>query len=396
MKDTWRFNGNELNYLMQVLNSGEVAGMSGSSNQNFERKFADKVNAKYGITFNSGTSTLHAALHALNVRAGDEVIVPALTVIANLHVIIAQGAVPIFADIDLESFNIDPIDVERKITERTKAIMLVPLYGLPCDYDSFLKISKRTGVPIINDAAQSPLAKYKGKDIASIFDITSFSFDATKHMSTGDGGMITTNSEETAVLIRKFGCLGYSTLQAGDGRVRIKKEVFQNPDFSRHNDIGLNYRMSEFQAAVGLAQLERLDEFIKLRQKIASIYLDVLSESKIFVPQKESNESEHVYWTLALRLIDKNITWEKFRQKFVQNGGSGVYAAWKLLYQEDVFKTGRWMLNNPNIYKNYKHYVCENAELVQGQIMQFPLNDSSVNDAMVNVDAFDKTLRYFS
>ncbi|MDB9872765.1 DegT/DnrJ/EryC1/StrS family aminotransferase, partial [Alphaproteobacteria bacterium] len=235
MKDTWRFDGNELSYLKDVLVSGEVAGMSGSANQTFEKKFAKLVGANYGVTFNSGTSTLHAALHALGVARGDEVIIPALTVIANFDVIIAQGAIPVFADVQLDTFNIDPIDVKRKINSKTKAIMIVPLYGAPCDYDAFLEISRSTGVPIINDAAQAPLAIYKGRPIASLFDICSFSFDATKHMTTGDGGMITTLSDETARQIRKFGCLGYRALEAGDGRVRTNKDIFQNPNYSRHD-----------------------------------------------------------------------------------------------------------------------------------------------------------------
>ena len=258
IKDNWRFSKDEVKLIAKVIKTGDSSSMSGSMNKIFENSFARTVGAKYAIAFNSGTSTLHAALHSLDVGYGDEVIVPALTVIADLNVIIAQNAIPVFADVNPNTFNIDPKDLENKITSRTKAIIVVPLYGLPCEYDEIKKISKKYGVKVINDAAQAPLAEYKGKPIASLFDITSFSFDATKHMTTGDGGMITTNNKNTAIKIRKFGCLGYKALTAKDGRIRNIKDIFQSPNYSRHDDIGLNYRMSEFQGAIGVAQTRKL------------------------------------------------------------------------------------------------------------------------------------------
>lgn len=400
MKDTWRFDGEELTNLKEVLDSGEVGGMTGSANQRFESAFAKVVGANYAVTFNSGTSTLHAALHALGVGRGDEVIIPVLTVIANLHVILAQSAIPVFADIDIDTFNIDPTDVLKKITPKTKAIIIVPLYGAPCDYDSFIEISKTTGVPIINDAAQAPLAKYNHRQIASLFDITSFSFDATKHMSTGDGGMITTLSEETAVRIRKFGCLGYKALSAGDGRIRMQKDIFQSPEYSRHDDIGLNYRMSEFQAAVGLAQVKKLKYFVNLRQSIADEYSKLIDGCNFLIPQQHFEkvrvDGSHAYWTFVCRLDSETVLWHDFRRKFIEFGGSGIYAAWKLIYQEDVFTSGAWKKRDPELYANYKPSVCSVAEKVQPQLMQFPLNHSSLEDAKGCIDALKHTIEYFS
>ena len=395
IKDDWRFSNDEVKLITKVILSGESSSMSGSINKRFEEKFAKTVGAKYAIAFNSGTSTLHAALHSLDVGYGDEVIVPALTVIADLNVIIAQNAIPIFADVNPYTFNIDPKDLENKITSRTKAIIVVPLYGLPCEYDEIKKISKKYGVKVINDAAQAPLAEYKGKPIASLFDITRFSFDATKHMTTGDGGMITTNNKNTAIKIRKFGCLGYKALTAKDGRIRNIKDIFQSPNYSRHDDIGLNYRMSEFQGAIGMIQTKKLKKLVNLRRKIAFQFSQVIKNCKYLLPQETSKDMKHSYWTFTVRNINKNISWKNFRKKFKEFGGTGIFASWKLLYQEDVFKNGNWKKRCPKLYKNYRHHVCKNAEKIQKQLFQFPLNFKNTKSAQKSIIALKKTIKYF-
>ena len=395
IKDNWRFSNDEVKLISKVIKSGNTSSMSGSMNKIFENSFAKTVGAKYAIAFNSGTSTLHAALHALDVCYGDEVIVPALTVIADLNVIIAQNAIPVFADVDPYTFNIDPKDIEKKITKKTKAIIVVPLYGLPCDYDQIIKISKKYEVKVINDAAQAPLAEYKGLPIASLFDITSFSFDATKHMTTGDGGMITTNNKNTANKIRKFGCLGYKALTAKDGRIRNIKDIFQSPNYSRHDDIGLNYRMSEFQGAVGVAQTRKLKKFVSLRRKIAFQFSKAVNDCTFLLPQATSKEKKHSYWTYTVRIINNNISWKNFRKKYKEFGGTGIFASWKLLYQEDVFKNGNWKKQCPKLYKNYKHHTCKNAEKIQKQLLQFPLNFKDIKSAQKSVLALKKTIKYY-
>ena len=155
MKNTWRFSGNEMNYLREVVDSGFGSGTSGSMNNRFEMAFSKKIGSKYAVTFNSGTSTLHAALFALDVFAGDEVIIPPLTVVSNIDVIFAQKAIPVFCDIDPDTFNIDPEDIKRKITNKTKAIMPVSIYGLSCDLDPIMKIAKENNIRVINDAAEA-------------------------------------------------------------------------------------------------------------------------------------------------------------------------------------------------------------------------------------------------
>ena len=155
MKNTWRFGERELNYVREVLDSGFGSSTSGNMNNRFESAFASAVGAEYAVTFNSGTSTLHAALDAVGVGYGDEVITSPLTVISNLDVILAQNAIPVFADIDEYTFNIDPRDVESKITKKTRAIMPISLYGVSCDLDALMAIGKSHGIPVINDAAEA-------------------------------------------------------------------------------------------------------------------------------------------------------------------------------------------------------------------------------------------------
>lgn len=395
MKNTWRFGEKEHRYIEEVFESGEGSATSGNFNNLFEHVFAGKVGARYGVTFNSGTSTLHAALHALDVGYGDEVIIPALTVYANLAVVIAQNAVPVFADIDPDTYNIDPADIARKVTPRTRCIMPVPLYGLPCDYDGIARIAEKHGLSVLNDAAQSYLAEYKGKPIASLFPITSYSLDATKHITTGDGGMIVTNDQRLAQRIRKFGSLGYKALTGEDGRIRINKDLFQDPNYSRHDELGLNYRMSEFAAAVGLAQAERMEYFVALRRKIAGLYADVVRGCDYLQPQKVPADCHSAYWTFTLRYKRTDLSWYDFRRKYMEYGGDGIYAAWKLLYQETVFTSGVWRRHCPPLYENYTFEPCPNAEVVQPQIMQFVANYESIEEATPKVEALAKTIKYF-
>ena len=275
MKNTWRFGDREFHYIREVLDSGFGSGTSGGMNNRFEQAFAETVGAKYAVTFNSGTSTLHAALDAVGVGYGDEVITTPLTVISNIDVILAQNAIPVFADVDASTFNIDPADVARKITPRTKAIMPVSLFGLTCDLGPLMDLGAQHGLPIVNDAAEAFGSTYNNRPIAEIAEITSYSTENSKHITTGDGGIVVTNDQTVAEHMRKFGSLGYAALKATDGRIRNNKDIFQNPAYKRHDAYGHNYRMPEVAAALGLAQTERMEEFLRLRCEIAEAYIDV-------------------------------------------------------------------------------------------------------------------------
>lgn len=397
MKNTWRFGDREFQLIREVLDSGFGSGTSGSMNNRFERAFAEKVGAPYAVTFNSGTSTLHAALHAVGVGYGDEVIVPPLTVVANFTVVVAQNAVPVFADIDPETLNIDPADVARKITPRTKAIMPVPLYGLPCDYDPILKVAEEHGITVINDAAQAFMATYKGRPIAEICPITSYSTENSKHITTGDGGIVVSTDERLATSMRKFGSLGYAALTSGDGRIRVNKELFQDPSYCRHDEYGLNYRMPEVAAAVGLAQTERMDWFVDMRRKIAGMYAAVVADCDYLAPQKVPDGYESTYWCYTVKYLRDDVSWQDFRRKYVDFGGDGIYAAWRLLYHETLVSSGRWKALCPPLYADieYPDGICPNAEAVQPLLMQFVNNYGSLEEAEPKVEALRRTIEYF-
>ena len=397
MNNTWRFTGNEFKYIKEVLDSGEGSGTSGNMNGRFEKAFANKVGAEKAITFNSGTGTLHAALYAAGVRAGDEVITTPLTVISNLDVILACNAIPVFADIDPGTFNIDPDDIAIKITNKTKAIMPVSLYGLSCDLDPIMKMAKQQGIIVVNDAAQAHMATYKGRPIAEIADITSYSLENSKHITTGDGGIVVTNDEQLALEMRKFGSLGYAALKSKDGRVRLNKDIFQDPDYKRHDDFGFNYRMPEVAAAIGLAQVERIEQFINNHKEVAKLYSEVVREASYLVPQKTPHGYGHTYWTYSLKYINDDIPWQMFRKKYIDFGGDGIYAAWALLYEETLVSSGRFREICPSVYDgiNFPRGICPHAEKVQSQIMQFVNNYGSVEEAGPKIDALVKTINYF-
>tara|TARA_R110000850_G_scaffold125586_17_gene244074 strand:- start:4116 stop:5312 length:1197 start_codon:yes stop_codon:yes gene_type:complete len=398
MKNTWRFGERELLYLKEVVDSGFGSGTSGDMNNRFERAFADKVGAKYAVTFNSGTGTLQAALYAFGVGYGDEVITTPLTVISNLDVILAMNAIPVFADIDPDTFNIDPEDIARKITPRTKAIMPVALYGLCCDMDPIMALSEKHGIPVIMDAAEAHMATYKGRSIGTIAQITSYSTENSKHITTGDGGIVVTDNEEYAMKMRKFGSLGYAALPAGDGRIRRHKDIFQDPAYKRHDAFGFNFRMPEVAAALGLAQTERMDFFIKLRTDIAALYSEAVKVCDYLVPQKTPEGYVNTYWTWTCRFEHRDVAWRDFRSKYVEFGGDGIYAAWALLYDETVFASGDWKKICPPLYGTlqYDRPICPVADTVQPKLMQFVTNFGGVEEAETHVEALRKTIRFFT
>jgi perosamine synthetase len=367
-------------------------------NNRFETKFAETIGAKYAITFNSGTSTLHAALAAAEVGPGDEVITTPLTVISNAYVVLARNAIPVFADVDKETFNIDPDDIERKITTKTKAIMPVSLFGLSCDLERIMDIAKRNNIYVINDAAQAFMAEYKGEKIAAIADMTNYSLENSKQITTGDGGIIVTNQEELATKMRKFSSLGYAALTSGDGRIRLNKDIFQDPNYKRHDGYGHNYRMPEVAAAIGLAQTERIDFFVDLRTKIAAAYEEAISGCEYLVPQKVPDGYKSTYWSFAVRYKRDDVSWQEFRKKYIEFGGDGIYACWVLLYDETYMRTGKFRELCPPYYENisYETGLCPNAEEIQPQLMQFVNNYGSVDEAMPKVEALKKTIAFFS
>ncbi len=398
MNNQWRFTGNELKYVSDVIASGEGSSTSGNYNSLFEQAFAKKCGAKYAVTFNSGTSTLHAALHALEVGYGDEVIMPPVTVISNFDVTIAANAIPVFADVDPETFNICPKDIEKRITPKTKAIMPVSVYGLSCDLGPIMEIAKKHNLVVINDAAEAHGATYQNKPISDYANITSYSTENSKHIATGDGGIITTNDPEMAKRCRKFASLGYHAMTADSGKVRlIAKDELQDPTYKRHDSFAYNYRMPEVAAAIGLAQTERYENFVDTRESIGLAMHDVVSTSNFMIPQKKIEGSRNTYWTFATRFTHTEVTWQEFRKKFMENGGESIYGCWALTYDEPVVANGQYKYHNPPLYNSleYDRASYPNAEIIQPQLMLFPVNYPSLNDAKPVIEALEKTLRHY-
>ncbi len=398
MKNTWRFGKEEFDYIREVLDSGFGSSTSGDMCKRFEEAFARKVGSKYAIAFNSGTATLQAGLEAAGAGYGSEVIMPPLTVMSNVFVTLQQNAIPVFADIDPDTFNIDPNEIEKQITDKTKAIMPVALYGLPCDMDPINELAERYNLCVINDAAEAHMAVYKGRPIAAMAHITSYSTENSKHITSGDGGIVVTDNEEYAITMRKFGAAGYAALKSGDGRVRMHKDIFQDPTYKRHDAFGYNYRMPEVAAAMALAQTEKLDMFIDLRLEIAKMYDKAVAGCNYLVPQLTPEGSVNTYWTYALKYERDDVSWQEFRKKYTEFGGDGIYAAWALSYEETVISSGTFKKICPPLYDNltFPEGICPVAEEIQPKLMQFVTNYGSVEEAAPKVEALSKTIDFFA
>ena len=395
-----KYLGNELEYIKKVLAAESWSATSGNWNQTLERAFAKRFGVKYAVALNSGTSTLHAALEAAGVGPGDEVISPAMTVIMDSTATIHANAVPVYADVDPDTFNMDPKDVERKITPKTKAIIPVSLYGLPADMDPIMKIAKKHSLIVIEDNAQCMLSTYKGKLTGTIGHMASYSFENTKHVSCGEGGMVITNNEKYAEMVRKVGGHGFKNLRAEEGRVRLNQDIFQNPNYKRHDVLGWNYRLNEFSAAIALAQFERVDELVDLRVKSAQMLMDVMKECDYLIPQKVPKGYTHSYYTLGVKYEGKEkigVSWEDFRKEYINQGGDGFYGSWAVPYTEPVIAEKQFAKRCPWVYDqvNYKPGLCPVAEKIQPLIMQFKTNYRDLKLAKLKADALRRTILKF-
>ncbi len=395
-----KFLGNETEYLQRVLNAESWSSTAGSWCRKLEQDFCASIGAKYAVAMNSGTSTLHAALEAVGVGYGDEVISPAITVIMDSTATFHANAIPVYADVCEDTFNIDPDDIERKITEKTKAIIAVSLYGLPCEMDRIMEISDKYDIPVIEDNAQCFTSKYKGRYAGTIGHISSWSFENSKHITCGEGGIITTNHECYAEMCRKIGGHGYKNLRATEGQIKLNQSVFQDPDYKRHDTLGWNYRLSEILAAVTVAQLENIDQKVQQRVEVASMFIDVMNESDIFRQQKVAEYCDHSYFTLGVLydgLEKAGISWKDFREKYVSFGGDGFYGAWSVPYLEPLIADRRFVKRCPDIYGDLKYEagLCPVAERIQPKLMQFKTNYRDLDTAREKAEALRKTINFY-
>jgi perosamine synthetase len=395
---SWRFDDREYKYIKEVLDSGFASGTAGNMNTRLEKAFAERFGAKYAITFNSGSTTLHAALVAFGVGYGDEVILPPLTVLSGMNAVLYCNAIPVFVDVDPDTFLMDPDDVRRKITDRTKAIMPVHLYGQVCNMDEIMDIAREHGLKVLEDSAQCYLGTWKGRLGGTIGDVGSWSFENSKHLTTGDGGIVVCNDEELGDHIRKLNTQGYRNATAVSGRVRIDKDVFQDPSYRRHTMLGFMYRLPEVAAAMGLAQLEKLDWFVELREKMAAKYIEAIGDCEWLRPQKVLDGNRNSYWTFSARFLKEDVSWQDFRKKYIGYGGDGIYAAWALSYQEDSISDVKKLLGSMGLGGrfNTETGICPNAEKIQPQLMQFTANQKDGSEMSKQAEALHKAVKYFS
>ena len=300
----------------------------------FEEAFSDKLGSRYAIAVNSGTSALHAALIALDVKGGD-VIMPALCPAMDAFTIIHAGATPVFADVDHQTHLVTYETLSNAVSSNTKAIIAVALHGLPCDIDEIKKLN----IPVIEDCAQALFAPYKNTYAGVKADIGCFSFEKKKHLTTGsEGGMIVTNDSRLAMRARKFAGIGYKHMTAKAGRTSLNAATFQRPDYTRFDTIGLNYRLSEVQAELGLEKLKTVDKAIKRRQEIGHIW-----ESVIGSCQSHSYDASNVFYSAA---FPYDGDWLSLYNEFVSKGGDGFYSLPIPAYQEPAL-SGRWSVYSP-------------------------------------------------
>jgi len=380
----------EKKYVMEALENEFATSRNSDFNNRLEAAFAKQFHSKFAIGHCNGTATLHVALLACGVGKGDEVIVPALTMSSTSIPVVLCGAIPVFADSDIDTFEISADSIEKCITEKTKAIITVSLYGLAPDYDRILSLCKKHNIALIEDNAECYLGKYKGKLVGEFGDFASFSFQASKHLTSGEGGMLITNHENLADKARKLNCLGYAGVNAKQGK--ITRNDIQDPNYSRHVSFGYNYRMSELQAACAYGQLERSKELVQIRIEVAKLYAEAIKDQSVVKPQFVPEGYVNSYWTYCLVLNTDNpsVDWYRFRDMFQKNGGDGYYAAWKLSYNEPAYQ--EILQHMDGVWQQYDATCCPNAEYLQKRMIQLKTNYWDIEEAKIQAEVLKKTI----
>ncbi len=355
----------DIREVVQVLRSDYLT--TGPKIEEFEHTVAEYVGAKYAVAVSNGTAALHAACFAAGIGRGDEVITSPVTFAASSNCVLYCGGTPVFADIDARTYNIDPEDIRRKITCRTKAIIPVHLAGQPCDMDEIHRIAEENHLIVIEDGAHALGAGYKGKKIGALSDMTTFSFHPVKPVTTGEGGMILTDSEQLyqkLLLFRSHGITRDADFLKED----------QGPWYYEQQCLGYNYRITDIQCALGISQMRKLDLFLAKRRELARRYHEALSDcGDIIVPyqSEEVDSGWHLYIIQVLR-HDRREFFEKMREK-----GIGVNVHYIPVYRHPYYRE-----------HGYKDTHCVNAEKLYKHMLSLPLYPSlSFEDQKYVIDS---------
>ncbi|MGJ9459585.1 UDP-4-amino-4,6-dideoxy-N-acetyl-beta-L-altrosamine transaminase [Oceanobacillus sp. CF4.6] len=327
----------DIQAVVDVLKSDYLT--TGPAVDNFEKKVANYVGVKYAVAFSNGTAALHSACFAADIGVGDEVITTPMTFVASANCILYQGAKPVFADIDPQTYNIDPNKIKEKITDRTKAIIPVDFTGQPVKLDEIIKIAEEFNLVVIEDAAHAIGATYKESRVGSIADMTMFSFHPVKHITTGEGGIITTNNKDLYEKLTQFRTHGIT---------RDKSLLKENhgPWYYEMQFLGYNYRMTDIQAALGASQIDKLDKFIERRRNIVDQYNKGFSNmNEVINPYQETdgNSSWHLYvikLNKDLLSIDRKHFFEELRQASIGVNVHYIPVHLQPYYQELGYKKG--------------------------------------------------------
>lgn len=330
-------NGNELKYLTECIETGWISS-EGPFITKFEENFSKYIGCKYGVAVSNGSAALDIAVKALEIGEGDEVIMPTFTIISPAQSVITNGAIPVLVDSDPNTWNMDVSQIESKITSKTKAILVVHIYGLPADLDPILKLAKKYNLKVIEDAAEMHGQTYNGKKCGSFGDISIFSFYPNKHITTGEGGMILTDDAHLAERCKKLRNLCFEP---------------NGPRFI-HHELGWNYRMTNLQAALGLAQLERINEFIDKKRDLGAFYqqkLSFLAEKGYSLPLSSTDYSDNIYWVFGL--VAPNIEAKEEIIKYLSEQKVGTRPFFWCMHEQPVFQ-------KMGLFKNEKYPVAEN------------------------------------
>ena len=346
------------------MKAGTLTTTKGTFGKRLEKAFAEKINAKHAYALTSGSAAIHVAIGAVNPNPGDEVITTSITDMGALSPIVYQGAVPVFAEVDPVTLNVTAETIEEKISERTKAIIVTHLFGNPCEMGEIMELARSKGIPVIEDAAQAFMASVDCDFVGAIGDIGCFSFQQGKHMTTGEGGIVTSNNDELArrMFLHINKAWGY-----GD----------QNPD---HYFLALNYRMSELQAAVALAQLNKLSDCVQTRIENANLLSSLIEDIDGIETPKPADNASHVYWRYCLNVDDSNI----------KDGGVGMAA---YLKEKNIFTAPRYIQKPSFMCQVFRErntfgdsefpFDLARPEAVDYDIDKFPATVKGLNDILV-------------
>lgn len=383
------FGSEELKLLIEALVSQNLFGVDGKMVGSFEKEFAISYNVPYAVSATSGTAAIHTALGALDFNPGDEVITAPITDLGTVIPILYQNGVPVFADID-DTYNMDPQDVERKITDRTRAIVVVHLFGNPCNMDAMMAISRKHNIPLIEDCSQSHLTEYKGKYVGTIGEIGCYSFQQSKHMTTGDGGMTVTSNKAHYERMKLFVDKGF--MRKGWG---TRAYGFHAP----------NYRMNELTAAVGRAQLRKVKTVVEKRARMGAKMTELLKDVDELRTAPVTEGAAHSYWLYPVYLRSGNV--EGFAKNMTASGfwcaagytGKPIYLCTESLTEKKTYGTSKFPFESSYVSRKYeyKEGLCPKAEETLTHLVTMPWDESWSEEKVVKAaQAFKQTVQKLS